>query len=117
MTILQTLCIVVCLVILVIGMAGRWQAYKKAKQPGWASIIPIYNFYIMTKIGGKPGWWVLLLMIPGVNIVFAIWLNNMVSKRFGKDSGFTAGLLLLGFIFWPILGFGDAKYTNGTNAR
>jgi hypothetical protein len=64
----------------------------------------------MTKIGGKPGWWVILLLIPGVNLVFIIWLYNMISKSFGKDEGFTIGLVLLGFIFWPILGFGSAKY-------
>ncbi len=59
---------------------------------------------------GKPGWWLILLLIPLVNIVFAIWLNNMISKSFGKDVGFTVGLVLLGFIFLPILAFGSAKY-------
>jgi len=34
----------------------------------------------------------------------------MISKSFGKDEGFTLGLTFLGFIFWPILGFGDATY-------
>ncbi len=34
----------------------------------------------------------------------------MISKSFGKDEGFTAGLIILGIIFWPILGFGSAKY-------
>ncbi|MGQ0739469.1 MAG: DUF5684 domain-containing protein [Bacteroidota bacterium] len=91
-------------------LAAQWRVYAKAGQPGWAAIIPIYNIYIMTKIGGKPGYWTLLCLIPFVNIVFAIWLINMVSKSFGKEEGFTAGLIILGFIFWPILGFGPAKY-------
>jgi len=64
----------------------------------------------MLKIGGKPGWWLLLFLIPGVNLIFAIWTMNMISKSFGKDEGFTVGLLLLSIIFWPILGFGSAKY-------
>jgi len=34
----------------------------------------------------------------------------MISKSFGKDEGFTVGLVLLGIIFWPILGFGPAIY-------
>ena len=34
----------------------------------------------------------------------------MLSKSFGKDEGFTAGLIFLGFIFYPILAFGAAKY-------
>jgi hypothetical protein len=34
----------------------------------------------------------------------------MLSKSFGKEEGFTVGLVLLGIVFFPILGFGDAKY-------
>ena len=102
--------IAACLVIAVIQIAGMWKVFTKAGQPGWAAIIPFYNIYIMTKIGGKPGYWVLFLFIPLVNFVIAIWLINMISKSFGKDEGFTAGLLFLGFIFWPILGFGSANY-------
>jgi hypothetical protein len=105
-----TFWIIICIVFVVITIAGAWKAFEKANQPGWACIIPIYNSYIMLKIGGKPGWWLLLYLIPGVNVVFAIWTMNMISKSFGKDEGFTVGLLFLGFIFWPILGFGDAVY-------
>ena len=91
-------------------IAAMWKVFEKAGQPGWAAIIPIYNIYIMTKIGGKPGYWTLLCFIPIVNLVILIWLYNMISKSFGKDEGFTAGLVLLGIIFWPILGFGSARY-------
>lgn len=96
--------------IIVFVIAGYWKTFEKAGQPGWATIIPIYNLYIMTKIGGKPGIWTLLCCIPIVNIIFTIWLTNMISKSFGKDEAFTVGLVLLGFIFYPILGFGDAQY-------
>jgi hypothetical protein len=88
----------------------EWKIYEKAGQPGWACIIPIYNLYIMLKIIGKPWWWLLLFLIPGINIIFLIWSVNMLSKSFGKDEGFTVGLLLLGLIFRPILGLGDARY-------
>ena len=98
------------LTLIVLIIAGYWKTFEKAGQPGWAAIIPIYNIYIMTKIGGKPGIWTLLCCIPFVNIIFTIWLTNMISKSFGKDEGFTVGLVFLGFIFYPILGFGDAKY-------
>ncbi len=98
------------LAIVVFYIAAGWKIYQKAGQPGWASIIPIYGAYILLKIVGKPGWWLLLYFIPLVNIVYFVWTYNMLSKSFGKDEGFTVGLLLLGFVFWPILGFGSAKY-------
>jgi hypothetical protein len=94
--------------VFVLLIVAQWKVFTKAGQPGWAAIIPIYNYYIMTKIAGKPGWWtILMILIP---FVFSIWVINMISKSFGKDEGFTVGLLLLGVIFWPILGFGKAKY-------
>jgi hypothetical protein len=102
--------IIFILAVVIFLIAAMWKVFEKAGQPGWAAIIPIYNIYIMTKIAGKPGIWTLWCCIPIVNYVFIIWLYNMISKSFGKTEGFTAGLVLLGIIFWPILGFGPAKY-------
>ena len=96
--------------IVVIYIVAKWRIYEKAGQPGWATLIPIYNYYIWLKIIGKPGWWLLLFLIPIVNIVIGIMIVHLLSKSFGKDVGFTLGLLFLSIIFYPILGFGDAKY-------
>ncbi|TMI77777.1 MAG: hypothetical protein E6H10_18350 [Bacteroidetes bacterium] len=98
------------LAVAVFLIAAQWKVFTKAGQPGWAAIIPIYNIYIMTKIAGKPGIWTLLCLIPVVNIIFVVWLYNMISKSFGYDEGFTVGLFLLGIVFWPILGFGKSEY-------
>ena len=73
-------------------------------------IIPIYNILMLLEIIGKPWWWILLLLIPGVNLIFGIWMFNLLSISFGKTEGFTVGLVLLPFIFLPILGFGDDQY-------
>lgn len=102
--------IVLMLAVALILIIAQWKVFVKAGQPGWACIIPIYNIYIMTKIAGKPGIWTLLCLIPIVNIIFIIWIYNMISKSFGHDEAFTVGLILLGIVFWPILGFGKSKY-------
>ena len=91
-------------------LASVWKVFEKAGRPGWEGIIPIYNLYILLKIVGKPGWWMLMFFIPIVNTVFLIWTYNMLSKSFGKDEGFTVGMVLLSFVFLPILAFGDAQY-------
>lgn len=98
------------LTIVVLTIIGMWKVFEKADQPGWAAIIPIYNLIIMLEIAKKPIWWIILFFIPLVNIVFAIITYHAISVKFGKDAGFTVGLILLPFIFWPILGMGDAKY-------
>jgi predicted permease len=102
--------IVIVLALMIFIIAAMWKIYEKASQPGWAAIVPFYNLYVLLKIVGKPGWWLVLFLIPLVNYVFIIWTYNMLSKSFGKEEGFTVGLVLLGIVFFPILGFGDAKY-------
>jgi hypothetical protein len=91
-------------------IVSQWKILVKAGQPGWACLIPIYNIYIYLKVIGKPGWWMLLLLIPIVNLVILIMMIHGLSKSFGKDVGFTLGLMFLGFIFYPILAFSDATY-------
>ncbi len=101
--------------LIVLVIAGMWKTFEKAGEPGWAAIIPFYNIYIMLKIAGKPAWWLLLFLIPLVNIVISIITMIDFAKKFGKDTGFAIGLALLGFIFFPILGFGAAQYLGGKN--
>lgn len=96
--------------ILVAIIAGFWKVFVKAGKPGWAAIIPIYNAIVLLQIAGKPIWWIILFFIPIVNIVMAVLVGIAVAKQFGKGEGFGIGLGLLGFIFYPILGFGDAQY-------
>ncbi len=98
------------LAFMILMIAACWKIFTKAGQPGWASIIPIYNWYILCKIVGRPGWWVILLLIPFVNFIVAIILCIDLAKSFGKGVGFGIGLILLGVIFFPILGFGSAEY-------
>jgi hypothetical protein len=104
------------LAIVVLMIASLWIIFQKAGKPGWACIIPIYNIIVILQIVGKPWWWLLLMLIPLVNLVFAIWMYNLVSVVFGKGVGFTIGIILLPFIFLPILAFGDAKYTKPATA-
>jgi Family of unknown function (DUF5684) len=102
-----TWAIILWCVVALLQWVGMWKTFTKAGRPGWAAIIPIYNVIVICQIGGKPGWWVIpSFLIP----FFIIWPYNMISKSFGQSEGFTVGLVLLGFIFWPILGFGSYKY-------
>ncbi|MDF7799643.1 DUF5684 domain-containing protein [Pontiellaceae bacterium B1224] len=95
------------IIILVVAM---WKMFVKAGHPGWAAIVPIYNTCVLCDIGGKPMWWVLLMLIPFVNIVIAILVMVGVARNFGRGVGTALGLLFLPFIFMLILGFGSAEY-------
>jgi hypothetical protein len=100
----------VVLVLINIIIISSWKIYQKAGFEGWECLIPIYNYLVFFKIIGKPWYWLLLLIVPIFNIVVYVWGLNLLSKRFGKDLGFTLGLLFLPYFFFPILAFGNAKY-------
>ena len=101
---------IVEIALLVLLIAGMWKVFQKAGKPGWAAIIPIYNIIVLLEITGKPLWWIILYFIPFVNFVAVILVSIELAKRFGKTVGFGIGVALLPFIFYPILGFGDAAY-------
>ena len=100
----------VLLAIVIITYVFQWKVYEKAGQPGWAAIVPYYNLYVLTKIIGRPWWWILLLFVPFVNIVIIVLMDIDLAKSFGKSAGFGLGLLFLSPIFMAILAFGDAQY-------
>jgi Family of unknown function (DUF5684) len=102
--------IVVWLVIAVLLFASLWRVFTKAGQPGWAALIPIYNFIVLLKIVGRPLWWILLFLVPIVNIVVLFIIYIDLAKSFGKSTAFGVGIALLGIIFVPILAWGDATY-------
>ncbi len=102
------------LVLGVVAVAGMWKVFEKAGQPGWGAIIPFFNLYLLCKIAGRPGWWWLLGFIPLFGgliwFILSLIVSMDIAKAFGKSGGFGVGLWLLSFVFYPILGFGEARY-------
>ena len=104
---------IIYLAIVVLMIASLWKIFTKAGKPGWAAIVPIYNIIVMLQICEKPVWWIILMLIPLVNFVIAIILYVALAQVFGKGVGFAIGILLLPFVFMPMLGFGSAQYKGG----
>lgn len=108
----STLNSILYLVIMAAYIAGMWKVFEKAGKPGWAAIIPIYNFYIFLQIINKPVWWLVLLLIPVVNFVIIIIMSMELAVCFGKSKGWGFLLLVLfGFVGYPLLGFGDSSFS------
>ena len=125
---------VVCLVAAVIMVASMWKIFTKAGEEVCKAIIPFYNNYIIYKIvwdtkfffislGLILGMWFCMIgssfsaiftmlylacLIAGA--VIGIMCDYKLSKSFGHGAGFTVGLIFLGIIFYPILGFGRSPY-------
>ena len=97
--------------------------FKKAGKPQWAAFIPIYNWIVLLEIIGRPIWWVILLLIPCVNIIAWIILALDIAKSYGQSQGF--GIALGVGILLPIitlvclvtLSYGPAQYTGPAAAQ
>jgi Family of unknown function (DUF5684) len=88
-----------------------WAVFKKAgSDMAWGAFVPILNLYVLLKIVGRPGWWLLLFLIPIVNVIILIVVYYDLSKSFGHGGGFTVGLIILSWIFLAILGWGSSRY-------
>lgn len=102
------------LVILVIGIimiVALWKVFTKAGRPGWGALIPLYNTYLLIETAGKPGWWLVLLFVPVVNIVVGIMVMLSLAEAFGKSVVFAIfGLILFSPIGMLMLAFGSAQY-------
>lgn len=109
------------IVFYVLQVVAMWKIFEKAGEAGWKSLIPLYNLYILLKIIRFN--WLLLLgllifIIPilgwAIGAIYLVVLQVIVCYRlarsFGKELGYTLGLIFLTPIFYLMLGFGDAKY-------
>ena len=98
--------------------------YKKAGEPWWKALIPVYSTWINAKIAGLAWWWCpifvgisalstfsnLSFVCFSALLVISFNFNYNLSKKFGKTNGFAVLMTILPIIAIPILAFGSAKY-------
>lgn len=119
---MMTTIIIINLVSFVFFAIVHWKIFEKAGQPGWAALVPFYQTYVLiVEVCKMPPIWFWLLLVPCANFVVAVILIFMIpfklAEKFGKETGFAVGLLLLGIVFYPILAFGDAQYVDRGRGR
>lgn len=102
--------ILASVLVFILTSLGLMKLFSKAGKPGWAAFIPVYNYIILLEMVGKPVWWIILLLIPCVNIFAMISIFIQLAKCFGKSTAYGILMVLFSFIMIPILGFSDAQY-------
>ena len=90
---------------------GLWKTATKTGIFGLWAIIPVVQLFVLAKVAQKPLWLAFLFLVPILNIALFVYLLYEVSKRFGRGAGTAVGLFFFPFVFWPVLGFGSAKYS------
>lgn len=106
---------IIALAVSILTIVGMWKVFEKAGKPGWAAIVPIYNYIVLLEIAELPTWYIALYFIPFANIYAQVVTYIEIVKRFNESTGFVVGLLLLPYVFWPILGSKKYKYTKSNS--
>lgn len=122
------------LLILVVIQTIAWaRLFRKANEKWWKALIPIYNSYVAYKIAGRSWFFTASILISLVEILFrspilavvcniglfilSVLFYINLSKAFGKEGGFVAGLLFLYPLFILILAFDDSEYCLDTSVE
>ena len=78
--------LIIFLVIIIVLLVAVAMMFRKAGQPAWAVIVPIYNLIVFLKVAGRPWWWFFLYLIPIVSFVVSIIVAIDIAKAFGKGT-------------------------------
>jgi len=102
----------VAALVLVSTLAGLYRLFEKAGRRGWEALVPVYSFFIILKLSGRPLWWLIWLFVPFLNVFIGVTVYISFVKSYGKFSVLRqAAAIFLGFIFLPKWGFDDkTKY-------
>ncbi len=103
----------VALVIGVISIVSLWRLYKMAGHPGWASLVPFYNNYVMFDIVYGKGVYFLGLLIPVVGQLWALYTLFKFAKCYNKSDAFAVGLIFFSPVFLPMMAFSGNTYYSG----
>ena len=83
------------------GLAGM---FKKAGVEGWKAWVPLYNTFVMQKLGNRPIHWVFWQLIPVVGWFITLGIFIEFVKLFGKFSvGSHALTVFFPFLYFPYL--------------
>jgi hypothetical protein len=113
--------------------AGMWELFEKADRPGWVAAVPFVNAWVMVQMTDNSRWlFPLLLLSPAIVAAMQVtatdWLWYLLvaaavpnvlayakllvdlADSFGRGTASGLGLVVLPFVFFPLLGYGDTQY-------
>src|SRR5258708_19128749 len=76
--------VLIAMVLFILPAVGAYLLFKKAGQPGWKGLIPVYNTYVMLQISKRPIYWFFFQFIPVVGWFISLGIYIEFIKVFGK---------------------------------
>ena len=87
---------------------STWKLYIAAGKNAWEAAVPIYNAIVLMEIIHRPRWWVLLMLIPIINLIIipVIWVETIRSFGFNSTKE-TALVLITGGLYTATKNYGS----------
>lgn len=104
----------ISIIILVAYYIGLGMCFKKMGREFWEGILPVYNMYVLYYELYGNGWRFLTLLIPFYNIYVMVKAGLDLAEAFHQKTALGIGLAFLPCVFYPVLGFGEYVYLDGT---
>ena len=82
-----------------VALAVQTIAEKTNTENPWLAWIPIANFVLLLNIAKKPIWWIVLLLIPLVNIIIVVMIWMAVAEARSKPGWWGVLMLVPGVSF------------------
>lgn len=100
-----------CFFHLVMAVALWKMAERTKEEPQWFAIVPVLNVVLLLKIARKPMWWLILFLLPIVNIIVLVITTMAICERFGLDKwwGLVAVLSPFNLVLYLYMAFGNVK--------
>lgn len=88
--------------------------FKKAGvENTWAAWVPFYSHWKLLEVGGQPGYWAVLALIPLVGIASAVFTfisQYNIGKSLGKGGEFVLFAIFLPYVWFPWLAFDKSTW-------
>src|SRR3954464_4508974 len=81
----------------VLPAVALWGIFKKSGVAPWKSLIPLYNVYAWLELLGKPRWWFIFYLVPGLGYLLVVVLSIELIKAYGKFSFWQHFLMFIPF--------------------
>jgi hypothetical protein len=93
--------------------------FKKAGVKPWIAWVPFYNHWKMLEIGGQQGFWAILVILPFVNIVSAIFLYIAmynIGLKFHKEGAYVLFAIFLAPVWFILMALDKTPWDESKGA-
>ena len=94
--------------------------FKKAGVEGYIAWIPFYNTWKLLEIGGQPGYWAVLAIIPFVNYASAVFMYIAmyhIGLKLGKSGAFVVLAIFLPLVWLIWLAIDESKWHDAASSK